>query len=147
MFFKIMSIIRYKQSSNFLFIIYSIILFVVIAITGYKIWVLGSITKSFILPQSLFVYLYAVIVYEKIIPIFNEDNVNIWLDCGLIKKRIKIEKTQISNVEELNLNNQFIRLTISLANGDSIDYMPPSHATFALEEVYINIKNITKKSS
>ena len=88
-------------------------------------------------------YFYAVMVYEKITPIFSEDSVSIWLDCGLLKKRIKIKKAQIINIEELKLNGQFIKLTIGLENGKNIDYMPPMHASFALEEIYITIKNIT----
>ena len=142
-----MSIIRYKQSSNSLFLIYGIIIFNILAIAVYKICTSESSTNSFILYLPLMAYFYAVIVYEKITPIFNEDDVNIWLDCGLIKKRIKIKKAQIINVEELKLNGQFIKLNIALANGENIDYMPPIHAYFALEEIYLNIKNITKSSS
>ena len=93
------------------------------------------------------VYIYAVLVYEKITPIFNENDMNIWLDCGLIKKRIKIKKAQITNVDELKLNGRFVKLSIGLANGENIDFMPSNHASFALEEIYLNIKNITKSSS
>ena len=138
-----MSIIRYKQTSNLLFLIYSIILFIALAIAGYKVWIFESSTKGFILFLPLMVYIYAVLVHEKVTPIFNEDDMNIWLDCGLIKKRIKIKKTQITNVEELKLNGRFIKLSIGLANGENINYMPPIHASFALEEIYLNIKNIT----